>query len=133
MGKLFAEKKLLVSSGLRNLIYSSVHLAGGREPYFGGWFLGHSPFRQWPFSPQSIGCSVQDQKFAHFCSNVRNSLYMMYSHMAIITNGANSHYLGSKVLILNKSCFDRLTLRFLLRSVEKAQPIITDMKCICCK
>lgn len=32
--------------------------------YFAGWSLGHSPFRQWPFSPWSIGCSVQDQKFA---------------------------------------------------------------------
>ena len=91
MGQLFAEKKLLVSSGLRNLIYSTVHL-GGREPYSAGWFLGHSPFRQWPFSPQSIGCSVQDQKFAHFCSNVQNSLHMMYFHIPIITNGANSHY-----------------------------------------
>nr|YP_009300620.1 hypothetical protein [Brachythecium rivulare]ALK03322.1 hypothetical protein [Brachythecium rivulare] len=32
--------------------------------YFAGWSLGHSPFRQWPFSPRSIGCSMQDQKFA---------------------------------------------------------------------
>ena len=32
--------------------------------YFAGWSLGHSPFRQWPFSPWSIGCSVQDQNFA---------------------------------------------------------------------
>jgi hypothetical protein len=32
--------------------------------YFAGRSSRHSPFRQWPFSPWSIGCSVQDQKFS---------------------------------------------------------------------
>jgi hypothetical protein len=31
--------------------------------YFAGWSLGHSPFGQWPFSPWSIECSVQDKNF----------------------------------------------------------------------
>ncbi len=32
--------------------------------YFAGQSPGHSPFGQWPFSPWSIRCSVQDQNFA---------------------------------------------------------------------
>jgi len=45
-------------------VYWIVIAAHRRKMYFAGWSLGHSPFRQWPFSPRSIGCSMQDQKFA---------------------------------------------------------------------
>lgn len=40
-----------------------MYLVGGgrRSP-------GHSPFRQWPFSPWSIGWSVQGQKLEHIDS-----------------------------------------------------------------
>jgi hypothetical protein len=31
---------------------------------FAGQSPKHSPFVEWPFSPWSIGCSVQDQNFA---------------------------------------------------------------------
>jgi hypothetical protein len=37
---------------------------GGRKP-------GHSPFRQWLFSPWSVGCSVQGQKLEH-TADLRN-------------------------------------------------------------
>jgi hypothetical protein len=50
--------------------------------YFAGRSPGHSPFGQWPFSPWSIGCSVQDQNFAlqvplvpAFRSRVRPSVW----------------------------------------------------------
>ncbi|KAM7249919.1 hypothetical protein ACFE04_019698 [Oxalis oulophora] len=39
-----------------------MYLVGGRRS------PGHSPFRQWPFSPWSIGWSVQGQKFEHIYS-----------------------------------------------------------------
>ena len=40
-----------------------MYLVGAERP-------GHSPFRQWPFSPWSIGCSVQGQKLEHTARNV---------------------------------------------------------------
>lgn len=39
-----------------------MYLVGGRRS------PGHSPFRQWPFSPWSIGWSVQGQKLEHIDS-----------------------------------------------------------------
>jgi len=39
-----------------------MYLVGGRRS------PGLSPFRQWPFSPWSIGCSVQGQKLEHIDS-----------------------------------------------------------------
>ncbi|KAK8704904.1 hypothetical protein V6N13_048516 [Hibiscus sabdariffa] len=49
----------------------SVIAAHRHEMYLvrgGRWFPGHSPFRKWPFSPWSIGWSVQGQKLEHIDS-----------------------------------------------------------------
>jgi hypothetical protein len=45
-------------------VYWIVIVAHRHKMYFAGRSPGHSPIRQWPFSPWSIGCSVQDQNFA---------------------------------------------------------------------
>lgn len=50
-------------------VYSWIVIAAHRrEMYLVGKKPGHSPFRQWPFSPWSIGWSVQGQKLEHIDS-----------------------------------------------------------------
>jgi hypothetical protein len=80
--------------------------------YFAGRSPGHSPFGQWPFSPWSIGCSVQDQNFAlqvplvpAFRSRVRPSVWSVLDTIGqqslhLFTSDGSPGLLSSSLFLL---------------------------------